>query len=146
MQEGDVLLCQTVDGGEINVEGGLVEMSGGLPSAAYLSLFGGNEDDGGGDDVSKTWWANLDEEDNDRQYRSETQNLLQSLPATSGNLLRIEDAVKRDLQWMIDVGAASTIEASASVPGLNRIRIIIDINAHGLESSFEFVENWKVRS
>ena len=46
-QQGDVLLFQTVDDGEINIENGVVEMSGGLETAAYLSLYGGNEDDDG---------------------------------------------------------------------------------------------------
>lgn len=142
-QQGDVLLCQTNDGGEINVAGGLVEMSGGLETAAYLSLFGGNEDDDGREDSSLTWWANLDEADPARRYRSETQNLLQALPATTGNLRRIEDAASRDLAWFIDAGAASSVAVAASMLAVNMIKIVIDINAVGEESRFEFLENWK---
>jgi phage gp46-like protein len=146
MQQGDVLLFQTDNEGDINVVGGLVEMSGGLETAAYLSLFGGNEDDTGIDsnDNPLTWWANLDETDPALQYRSETQNLLQGIPATTGNLIRIEDAAKRDLAWFIEKKVASTIVVTASIPGINRIKIVIDIEARGEESSFEFVENWKV--
>ena len=144
MQQGDVLLFQTDNEGDINVVDGLVEMSGGLETAAYLSLFGGNEDDTGSDGSPLTWWANLDETDPTSQYRSETQNLLQGIPATTGNLIRIEDAAKRDLAWFIEKKVASTIVVTASIPGLNRIKIVIDIEAHGEESSFEFVENWKV--
>lgn len=142
-QQGDVLLCQTNDDGEINVEGGIVEMSGGLETAAYLSLFGGNEDDDGRADNPASWWANLDEVDPVRQYRSETQNLLQSLPATTANLLRIEDAAARDLAWFVQSNVASSVSVAVSIPGVNRIKLTIDIEAQGEESSFEFLENWK---
>jgi phage gp46-like protein len=146
MQQGDVLLFQTDDEGDINVVDGLVEMSGGLETAAYLSLFGGNEDDTGidGNDNPLTYWGNLDETDPAFQYRSETQNLLQGIPATTGNLQRIEDAAKRDLAWFIEKKVASTVDVVASIPGLNRIKIVVNIDARGEESSFEFVQNWKV--
>lgn len=142
-QQGDVLLYQTTDDGEINVEGGIVKMSGGLETATYLSLFGGNEDDDGRANNAATWWANLDEADPARRYRSETQHLLQALPATTGNLRRIEDAATRDLDWFIQTSVASSLTVAASVPGLNKIKLTISIEAVGEESSFEFVENWK---
>jgi phage gp46-like protein len=142
-QQGDVLLFQTDDDGEINVVNGIVEMSGGLETAAYLSLFGGNEDDDGSDDNALTWWANLDEVDPVRQYRSETQNLLQSIPATTGNLRRIEDAANRDLSWFVEQSIASSLTVEASIPSVNRVKITVNIEAVGEESTFEFVENWK---
>jgi len=142
-QQGDVRLFQTNDGGEIQVEGGTVAMDGGLETAVYLSLFGGNEGDDGRPDNLATWWGNVDEELPERQYRSETQNLLRALPATSGNLRRIEDAVNRDLAWLIELNVASLLSAAASVIGLNRVKITINIEAVGLPSRFEFVENWK---
>jgi phage gp46-like protein len=142
-QQGDVKLFQTNDDGDITVTGGVVEMSGGLETAAYLSLFGGNEDDDGRDDNPNNWWGNLDEDDPAAIYRSETQHLLQAIPATSGNLSRIEDAAKRDLSWMIDNRIASTITVSASIPALNRVKLSITIEANGKESSFEYVENWR---
>ena len=145
-QQGDVLLFQTPDDGDIIVEGGLVEMAGGLETAAYLSLFGGNEDDDGLGNNSFTWWGNLDETNPALKYRSETQNLLQAIPPTSGNLRRIEDAAGRDLAWFLEEKIASSIIVEASIPRLNTVRIKVTIEANGLESSFEFVENWKATS
>ena len=142
-QQGDVRLFQTVDGGEVSVVGGVMAMDGGLETSAYLSLFGGNEDDAGGADESRTWWGNLSETETARQYRSETQNLLQAIAATSGNLLRIEDAAKRDLAWMVDEGAASAVTVAVTIPGLNRVRIGVIVEAIGKTSEFVFVENWK---
>ncbi len=142
-QQGDVSLFQTDDEGEIIVEGGIVTMSGGLETSAYLSLFGGDEDDDGRADSPTNWWANIDEVDPSREYHSETQNLLQAIPATTGNLRRIEDAANRDLSWLITNKVASTVNAAASIPGINKIKLTIDVEARGEESSFEFVENWK---
>jgi len=142
-QQGDVTLFQTDNEGEINVRDGIVEMGGGLETAAYLSLFGGNEDDDGLADNPKTWWGNIEEVDPARQYKSETQYLLKAIPATSGNLRRIEDAAGRDLAWFIAERVASSVTVSASIPGVNRIKLTVDIEADGIESRFEFVENWK---
>lgn len=142
-QQGDVRLFQTGDEGDIEVRRGVVEMSGGLETAVYLSLFGGNEDDDGRDDSPASWWGNLGETDESRQYRSETQNLLRALAATSGNLRRIEDAAARDLAWFTGDGVASRVTVAATMPGLNRIKLTVDIDATGSESRFEFVENWK---
>lgn len=142
-QQGDVLLFQTNDDGEITVTNGIVQMTGSFETAAYLSLFGGNEDDDGSKDNPQTWWGNLGIVDAAEKYVSETQNLLQAIPATSANLLRIEEAVKRDLQWFLDLSIASSVTVVVSIPALNRLKVVVRIEAQGEESEFTFVENWK---
>lgn len=139
-QQGDVILCQTLDDGEISVAAGSVAMSGGLETAAYLSLFGGNEDDDGSDGNPANWWGNIDETRAEREYHSETQNLLQGLPATANNLQRVEAAAGRDLAWMVSVGAATDIEVVATIPAINRVKLTIDIDG---DQTLEFVENWQ---
>ena len=145
-QQGDVKLFQTADGGEVRTEAGLVEMSGGLETSAYLSLFGGNEDDDGREGNSATWWGNLDETQPARTYRSETQNLLQGLPSTPNNLKRIKAAAERDLSWFVSESVASSVVVTVAMPGVNKIKLVIDIEARGGKSRFEFVENWKATS
>lgn len=142
-QQGDVLLFQTNDDGDIDVTAGIVEMSGGLQTTAYLSLFGGNEDDAGGSDTSLTWWANLDEPQPEREYRSETQNILQALVALPGNLRRVEDAASRDLAWLVEQKVATSVSVAASMPGLNQIKLVINIDG---DLTVEFIENWKAKS
>lgn len=124
----DVLLRQTDDGGSITVEGGLVLLSEGLETAAYLSLFGGNEDDAADADTTLQWWGNLTETEPERTYRSETQFLLKSLPAIPANLRRIEQSAARDLQWMLDASVATSIGVEATIPALNRVRINLTID------------------
>jgi phage gp46-like protein len=142
-QQGDVKLFQTNDDGDISIVDGITEMSGGLETAAYLSLFGGNEDDDGRPDNPHNYWGNIDEIDPAMEYHSETQHLLQSIPATTENLLRLEDAAKRDLNWFLENNIASSVTVAVNIPALNRVKFVIKIEANGIESSFEFVENWK---
>jgi phage gp46-like protein len=124
----DVLLRQTNDGGDITAENGLLAMSEGLETAAYLSLFGGNLDDEGDAASSRLqWWGNLDEVEPARVYRSETQALLRALPAVPSNLRRVEQAAGRDLAWFISSGIARSVDASASIPAVNRIRLTVNI-------------------
>ena len=119
----DVLLLQTNNDGDVVYEDGDLKTEKGLQTAAYLSLFGGNRDDGGFDDKTKMWWANLQEADTDYQYRSETQALLKDgAPLTSALLLRLEDASLRDLNWLITNGYATTITSEASIPAVNRLQ------------------------
>ncbi len=141
-QQGDVKLVQTVDAGEVNIVNGVIEMSGGLETSVYLALFGGNEDDDGHNDNIFSWWGNK-EETIEKQYRSKTQHLLQSLPLTSSNLLRIEDAVISDLAYLIDLKIASSVNVVVMIPALNSININIVIQADGIETEFNFTENWK---
>lgn len=141
--QGDVLLFQTTDDGEIEVEDGTVTLSGGLETAAYLSLFGGNEQDSGRPDDPLTWWGNIDEGRQERRYRSETQHLLRAIPAIPANLRRIEQAAERDLAWMVSVNAATAVSATASMPGRNRVRLVVRIEADGAPSIIEYFENWK---
>jgi phage gp46-like protein len=141
-QQGDVHLFQTLDGGNITIVGGIVEMSNGLGVAAYISLFGANSDDNGLAGNPLSWWGNTDEPEVN-QIRSETQYLLTRLPQTTSNLLKIEDAIQKDLSWMLLNNIASTIDVDVTIPALNRINIKLDINAQGTKESFNFTENWE---
>lgn len=130
------------DGGEIDVTNGEPLMDEGIESAVYLSLWGGNEDDPGLEgDKSKQWWGNVEEPEEARRYRSETQYLMHALPAVPGNLRRIEDAAVRDLQWMVtELGAA--VAAKATIPGIDRITLQVAVVIDGKKHPFKF-ENAK---
>lgn len=139
----DVFLFQANNHGNITVENGVIEMSSGLDTSTYLSLFGGNEDCSGRDTCPFSWWGNFSENDKAKKYISETQFLLKTLPAITANLQRIEDAVSRDLNWFLENKIASSVVVVVTIPALNTIKINVTIEAEGVESTFEFVENWK---
>ena len=142
-QQGDVLLMPSNNDGDMCIEDGTTQMTGGLETALYLSMFGGNFEDEGLQDSTKEWWGNKLETEEVRKYRSETENLLKGIPPSSGNLKRIEDAIRRDTQWFISETIASSISILATIPELNKINIEIQIIAEGEEYEFQFSENWK---
>lgn len=135
----DVLLYQTNDGGDITVTNGVAALSGGLETCVYLCLFGGNEDDDGSQDSPNNWWGNIGEIDPIRHYRSLTQYLLRSIPFSTGNLLRIKDAVVKDLSGFLSEGVASSVDVRVTIPGLNKIRISVTI----LNETFNFITVWQ---
>lgn len=139
----DVVLYNTADGGEIVCEGGIVALDPGIESAVYNSLFGGNEDDTGDDDGEPNqWWGNVIETDENKLLRSRTQHLLRSMPATSGNLRLVEDAVAQDLEWMVKTELASFVGAFASMPALNKVQIDVKIIVNGVEYNPTFTRPW----
>ena len=139
----DVLIFQTNDNGEICIVDGLVELTDDFRSAVYLSLFGGNEEDDGRDDNELTWWGNLNELDPAKQYRSETEYLLRSLPVTTGNLQRLEDAAENDLQFFIDKGIVKELKIEVSLIGRNKLEYLIELNG---DETVTFQLNWKATS
>ena len=141
----DVRLYHLPDGGEIELLNGQFVMDDGLETAAYLSLFGGNERDSGlAVDDPQQWWGNIDEIVVDRRYRSETQNFLRSNPASTSNLNRLEDVVGRDLDWFTDE-VADSVEVVATIPALNRVDLHITIVIGGKRVGMIFSENWRMR-
>ena len=137
----DVLLQQTNDGGEITYVNGNPETTNGLEVAVYLSLYGGNKKDSGSSaDDAIQWWANHDETQPERKYRSEFQALVQGLSNVAANLLLIEDAAGRDLKWLVDTGVATAVEVNATVPAYNTLQVDITIDVSESESvRFTFI-------
>lgn len=139
----DVLVEQTNDGGEIEIIGGLLTMTGGFQTAFYYALFGGNQEDDGTENATFNWWGNLVETDPDLHYRSKTQYLLKTLVPISGNLILIESAAKKDLDVFIRIGSVETIEVSVALVDVRKVEITINVVANGENIEIKFIENWK---
>lgn len=142
-EQGNIRIFQTDDGGEIDIENGILAADGGLDSMAYLCLFGGNEEDDGRDENPRKWWGNLTEQDTARHYVSRTDEILLRCDPIPANLKRVEDAALQDLGVFLSAGVASSVTVAASIPALNSIRIAVTIEADGAEQQFEYVENWR---
>lgn len=128
----DVLLEQTADGGEITCTNGQVVMNDELTTAAFLSLFGGAEEDSGADgDKPKEWWGNKLATDEAEKLRGELQQLLKTLPVTSGNLRRFQDAAQRDLSWFVTAAVATAVAVRVVIPFINELRFDIAIEVNG---------------
>ena len=124
----DLKLHHTLDGAEINVVNGLAEMDDGLGTAFYLSLVGGNED-------GTEFWGNAIEQDTRSRLFGRTQQLLQALPVTTSNLVKIQNAVKQDLAWAAD----EIISVSVNIPQRNYVNIVVNTEVQ----SYDYLLPWE---
>ena len=145
MFEGDVLLFNTKDGGNISIVNGQPEMTGDFRTMIFLCLFGGNLQDDGLAGNTKTWWGNIEEENISRKYISRFQNLIhQAIPLTSGNLRRIELAALADLEVFKTEKIAEEVTAVAAIVGINKLKLEVNVNSpSGENSQTEFLINWQ---
>ena len=108
-----------------------------------MSLWGGNfEDDGLPGSDSKQFWGNYIGGDASESLRSETQKLLSSIPATSGNLLRVQDAIIRDLNPLIESEIVTKLSVEISLVDVKKISIVIDLTVNNENYDFEFTREW----
>lgn len=110
-QAGDALFFSTPDGGEINVEDGVTEMTELLESSVFLCLAGGNREDNVTPSTEKLqWMGNEDEEDKDK-FRSRTGALIHGRPLTSALIKEVGESAALDI---LD-GLGNLIKSVASV-------------------------------
>jgi len=130
--EGDLLLRDTPDGGDIRIEKGLIVNDKTFGTAVYLSLFGGNKDDNGRAENRRTWWGNtLRGVNENRRLVSRFQAIIFGLPMTTRNILDAEEAARLDLSWVIGDKIADEILTDGRVVSRNRFSLTIRINAGG---------------
>lgn len=138
----DIALFHTADGGEVEIVNGEIALDHTPRTAVYLSMFGGNDQDGGTQATEHLqWWGNLIEPETTRRYRCETQHILRALPAVSANLPRVSDAVKRDLEWM-ERALGAVVSTRVSIPARRRIEIEIRLEVDGEPYPLAFNESW----
>lgn len=136
----DVKLIQTLDDGNTIVENGVMEMDDGIYSAIYLSISGGNEDDPGESDTTNEWWGNDLETEEAAKYRSKTQHLIETLPTTTANLIRLKAAVLSDIEWMINDEIIINPVVTVSIPKVNWVKIVIETEL----VRYEYMKEWQV--
>lgn len=127
----DVLIFQSLDDGNIEIENGQITLSRTLESAVYLCLFGGNAEDSGGQNNELTWWGNVDEQLPERKMVSRFQHLVDSIAIIPANLRRLEQAAKQDLEPLAQY--YESVEIVATIPQRNRVRLRLTFNDTELE-------------
>jgi phage gp46-like protein len=136
--EGELLLEDSPDFGEIKIENGLFVCDRSFSTGVYISLFGGNKDDNGKVKNKYTWWGNtLNGVNENEKMISRFQNIIFGLPMTSKNIQRAENAAQLDLKWFIDEGIADKVIAQGRATGLNKFAI----NIHLIKSGTTIYDN-----
>lgn len=143
--EGDVLLTDTSEGGEITIDNGLVISDRSFTTAVYLSLFGGNIEDGGKVDNDKTWWGNrLEGTKENEKLVSRFQSFIRTMALTSKNIALAEEAALADLDWMKQEGIADEITADITSKDNSRIELTIAVRKDSkLISKGNWTVNWE---
>jgi phage gp46-like protein len=130
--EGDLLLGDSPDFGEIDIVDGLFVNDKSFGTAAYLSLFGGNKEDGGRVRNNKTWWGNtLEGVAENEKMISRFQAIIDGLPMSSKNIQEAENAAILDLKWIVDEGIADKIEVSGTASSRANFHLNVNIKASG---------------
>ncbi len=127
----DVLLINTVDGGEISILDGFLAVTDGFGTAVYESLFGGS-----------SWFANALIDDEFEKVDSDFEDTVRKTSPSSKGLLVIEDSANRNILWLVTIGAASSASAEVSLPENNLLVVDVTIiQIDGTES--KYILNWK---
>jgi len=126
--EGDLLLSETLDGGDVEIENGLLVSDKQFSTAVYLSLFGGNKLDNGKTNSVNQFWGNLlSDTTESEKLRSRFQYIITGLPMSVKNIKEAEKAAYMDLQWFIDEKIADVINIFGQAPGKNRFNLRVEI-------------------
>jgi len=133
LRQGDILLFNTEDGGEIKVVNGEPVMDGGFESAIYLSLFQGD---------GKSHWMEEYQNESEKS-RSEGINFIEGNNKTISNINRAIILFQKDLQWLIDKEIADIIDIDFDDVSIIRSKFTINILKNGnTVSKIEFQVNW----
>lgn len=136
---GDVLLRERQGEGEIFLNDGLVEDCGGLDTAIYLSLFGGNDDDTDGRG-RKSWWGNFFKNaPEEEKIVSRFQAAAKGLAVNGANLKKLEGAAAADLKWLKENGLADKIDCEAFGENPHRVKLNVRVMK---ENSAVFAEKY----
>jgi phage gp46-like protein len=126
--EGDALLYETVDGGELKVDDGIFVSDKQFSTAVYLSLFGGNKDDSSKIKNNKEWWGNmLNGIYENEKLKSRFQYIITGFPMTVKTIKEAEKAVFIDLEWFIKDKIADEINVYSQTAGKNRFNLNVEI-------------------
>lgn len=125
-QQGDVLFYMTPDGGELNVENGITEMTAIWDSFILMCLMGGNRHDNGTATTEKLQYMGNEDEEPENQLRSRFQALLYGRPMTSALARELGEAAALDVADGMGEDAKNVL-ASVSILSNKRMSVNIDI-------------------
>ncbi len=130
----DLYLNPTADGGELIISGGKPQMTDGLETAVFLSLF------------TRAWWGNALSVSSEK-HTSKIPDIMDSKTLSIQTKLEIIDEAKNALKWMLDDGITDeiTIDAEIHAPGVLYMAIKINQPEERENEVFKFALNWKAQ-
>lgn len=125
----DVLILETLNGGDLNKVAGDLALAKGWENMPYIALFGGNVKqstptervDG---EQNFDWFGNAFETETGLQINSQTERVLSQVNLNSNGRILIEQAVNADLEFMREF---ATVNVDVSIISDDRVQIDIAI-------------------
>ena len=125
----DLVLHETGNGGDLQLKGNDLDVSGSIFNQIYMALLGGNPSASTtGEELiteqRQDWWANslVYQDLPDLQQNATLERVLNEVALDSSGRLQIEEAAKNDLKVLKDV---AEISVETRITDIDRIEIII---------------------
>lgn len=138
----DVLLVETLNGGDVLIRGNDLARAEGFENMPYLALFGGNTEASTpavrvAGEFNEDYWGNSIFMPKSAMANSDTERKLQNEALTSSGRVRIEGVVKKDLKFMQAFAEVSVrvVVISDDVVNIN-IRIVQPNNIQAREFQY----------
>ncbi|MBC7486086.1 MAG: hypothetical protein H7282_04990 [Cytophagaceae bacterium] len=128
----DVALLETLNGGDIQINGNDLALQNSWGNMIYIALFGGNKEADTksipDNEMDNSWWGNdlLMPNDPAIQFNSKTERILDSVALNSNGRIQIENTVKEDLAFLT---IYFIIAVSVTIISTDRIKIEIQVRA-----------------
>lgn len=141
----DVEVIETGNGGDLNKKGNDLSVVFGFENMPYLALFGGNKEAVTKPRIASEqafdYWANslLMPNDPSIQFNSLTEKTLETVALNSAGRLLIEDAIKKDLEFM---SPFAEITVSTTIISTDHLRIGIGLKQPDNLQEKEFIYIW----
>lgn len=141
----DLSIYETGSGGDLEIKGNDIASSSGIFSMVYMAFFGGNpQANTTGNELDSElrgdWWGNalLFQDEPEIQFNSNLERALNETPLTSSGRIIIEQAAKKDLEFMKEF---ANISVSVSVISDDRVSIDVKIQEpeNIQEKNFQFI-------
>jgi len=142
----DLKLIETGNGGDLVKTKKDLQVIEGFENMPYLAMFGGNVDDStpvtrADNTQAFDWWGNklFMSEEPVQQFNSLTERTLHQVALNSFGRVQIENAVKKDLEFM---KAFAELDVSVSIESDDRLLINIGIQQPDNIQNKDFVFIW----
>jgi hypothetical protein len=129
----DVAVIETGNGGDVQKSGNDLAMVFSGENNVYLGMFGGNlgflTKEVEEDEQRFYWWGNdLTKNRKSIQFDSRTENLLNTIALNSSGRLKLEDGIKKDLEFMNEFATVDSVEVFILSDDHVQIRIRVTFN------------------
>lgn len=111
----DILIYETLNGGDIVLNGADIVTVSGIENQPYLATFGG-----------ENWHGNAILSENPGvRFTSETERVMNETPLSSAGRLAIEQAAVRDTAYLKEIYPGEKVDVSVAIVNVNRIDVEI---------------------